>query len=790
MRATRKIKFPRTVLPAWLLIGFAASGGAFAAADAASQTLAIPAPVPTYVLPQFAFGGGWYSAVYFTNVTGSPISFSVSFVDDTGKPLTVPSVGGSTTQVNLAAYGTAIVEAPNAGSLVQGYAAFALPSGVFGYGVFRASVAGQPDQEAVVPFSDAGAVSNTLTWDETSFTTSVAIVNPSATAADVTVTVWDENGSTIGTASVALPPYNKTATELRSLPGLAGMLGKRGSAQFKVSAGNVAVLGLRFGQSFTSIPTTTNLSNSASRSSVLPQIAFGGGWYSALYFTNSSGSAVSFPVNFIDGSGKPLTIPSVGASTAYLNLAANGTAIIEAPNSGALVQGYAAFTLPSGVSGYGIFRASVSGQPDQEAVVPLSDAGAVSSTLTWDETSFITSVAIVNPSSTATDVAVTLWDQNGNTIGTSSVSLPPYNKTATELRTLPGLAGMLGKRGSAQFKVSAGNVAVLGLRFGQSFTSIPTTSLQAPAPTSLVAQRALAQTGMAIGLASTVLQSQLNIVVALTENKAYCTPLTGGGSMRTGAGNTSVTVYYDNNCTHPYVATGPGLTMTTSDSTVVIAETSTYYSLTGTIIGTMTINETAQLGLDTTNVYGLGLFTPASGARTPVQLGVYCALTEYSGACAGGIAQDFPALGLAIGAVTPLTLSYNGDSATSPVTFTGGGSAVTGPIGSLTLTNPSPTSFVLQGGGAAFASTTCSGGAAEFVLFPPTPTAWTLTDSGHDQSFSISVVDNTVRNLTLTITQVSTGVVLATGALDQSGSGSMTYSDGTIVAITNWTLAD
>ena len=789
MRATRKIKFPRTVLPGCLLFGFAASSGAFAAANAASQTRAVPAPAPTYVLPQFAFGGGWYSAVYFTNVTGSPISFSVSFVDDTGKPLTVPSVGGSTTQVSLAAYGTAIVEAPNAGSLVQGYAAFALPSGVFGYGVFRASVPGQPDQEAVVPFSDAGAVSNTLTWDETSFTTSVAIVNPSATAANVTVTVWDENGSTIGTASVALPPYNKTATELRSLPGLAGMLGKRGSAQFKVSAGNVAVLGLRFGQSFTSIPTTTNLSNSASRSSVLPQIAFGGGWYSALYFTNSSGSAVSFPVNFIDGSGNPLTIPSVGASTAHLNLAANGTAIIEAPNTGALVQGYAAFTLPSGVSGYGIFRASVTGQPDQEAVVPLSDAGAVSSTLTWDETSFTTSVAIVNPSSTATDVAVTLWDQNGNTIGTSSVSLPPYNKTAMELHTLPGLAGMLGKLGSAQFKVSAGNVAVLGLRFGQSFTSIPTTSLQAPASTSLVAQRALAQTGLAIGQASTVLQSQLNIVVALTEMKAYCTPLIGGGSMRTGGGNTSVTVYYDTNCTHPYVATDPGLTMTTSDSKVVIAETATYYSLNGTIIGTMAIIETAELGLNTTNVYGLGLFTPATGARNPVQLGVYCALTEFSGACAGGIAQDFPALGLAIGAVTPLTLSYNGDSATSSVTFTGGGSAVTGPVGSLTLTNPSPTSLVLNGG-TAFASTICSGGAAEFVLFPPTPTGWTLTDSGHDQSFSISVVDNTVRNLTLTITQVSTGVMLASGALDQSGSGSMTYSDGTIVAITNWTLAD
>jgi hypothetical protein len=320
------------------------------------------------------------------------------------------------------------------------------------------------------------------------------------------------------------------------------------------------------------------------------------------------------------------------------------------------------------VFGYGVFRASATGQPDQEAVVPLSDAGAVSSTLTWDETSFTTSVAIVNPSSTAANVAMTVWDQNGNMIGTSSIALPPYNKTATELRTLPGLAGMLGKRGSAQFKVTTGNVAVLGLRFGQSFTSIPTTSLEAPT-VSLVAQRALAQTGVAIGLASTVLQSQLSIAVALIEKQATCTALTGGGSVRTGGGNTSVTVYYDNNCQRPYVATGPGLTTTESGDQLVIKETDTYYSLTGTIIGTMTIDETAQIATSTTNVYGLGLFTPATGARTPVQLGVYCVLTASSGSCAGGIAQDFPALGMAIGAVTPLTLSYNGDSATEPATF-------------------------------------------------------------------------------------------------------------------------
>jgi hypothetical protein len=122
------------------------------------------------------------------------------------------------------------------------------------------------------------------------------------------------------------------------------------------------------------------------------------------------------------------------------------------------------------------------------------------------------------------------------------------------------------------------------------------------------------------------------------------------------------------------------------------------------------------------------------------------------------------------------------------VSFTGGGTAVTGPIGSLTLTNPSETSLVIQGGGL-FANTVASGGAAEFALFPPTPTAWTLADSSHDAQLQITVLDNTTRNLSATITQISTGNTLATGTIDQSGSGTITWSDGTIATITNWTLA-
>ena len=205
----------------------------------------------------------------------------------------------------------------------------------------------------------------------------------------------------------------------------------------------------------------------------------------------------------------------------------------------------------------------------------------------------------------------------------------------------------------------------------------------------------------------------------------------------------------------------------------------------------MVLNETAAVNNGgQVNVYGLGTFTPASGAKVPVQLGLYCQYATTSSAqCAGGIAQNFPTLGIAIGAVTPLTLVVSSDSPTAPVNFTGGGSTVTGALGALTLTNPSPTSLVIQGG-APYTSTTSSGGAAEFVLFPPTPTQWTLTDAAHDQQFQISVVNNTTRNLTFTIAEARGGRTLATGAVDQSGTGSITYSDGSVATITNWTLAD
>jgi Protein of unknown function (DUF1566) len=218
------------------------------------------------------------------------------------------------------------------------------------------------------------------------------------------------------------------------------------------------------------------LTGDVGASSVLPQFAFGGGWYSALYFTNTTANSVSFPINFISDAGTPLNVPSLGGSSTTINLPAGGTTIVEAPNNGTLNQGYVSLSLPVGVEAYGAFRQSVPGEPAQEAVVPLASAFSSSTTLIWDDTNSITTaVAIVNPSNVATTVAIRVVDANGALVGTASVVLPANQKMEGTLESVIGLpGGLAGKRGSVSFTVTSGAVAVLGLRFaGAALTSIP-----------------------------------------------------------------------------------------------------------------------------------------------------------------------------------------------------------------------------------------------------------------------------------------------------------------------------
>src|SRR5262249_52519744 len=158
------------------------------------------------------------------------------------------------------------------------------------------------------------------------------------------------------------------------------------------------------------------------------------------YFSSGRPDSVTFTVNFTLDNGNPLNVPALGGSSKTVTLAAGGTAILEAPNVGDLQQGYVSLQLPPGVTGDGVFRQSVAGQQDQEAVVPLSFGLTGGQNMIYDDTNFIMAVAIVNYSSVVNTVTITATDLNGNQIGTaSSVVLQPFGKTESVLHNLPGL---------------------------------------------------------------------------------------------------------------------------------------------------------------------------------------------------------------------------------------------------------------------------------------------------------------------------------------------------------------
>ncbi len=204
------------------------------------------------ILPQFVFGGGWTSSIYFSNSASAQVAFPVTFFDDAAGALQVN--GSAAQQVTIPARGALRILAANAGDLKQGWVTFDLPAGVTGYGVFRQSVPGIADQEAVVPFASAtGPQASILFEDAGDLITAIALWFNGEANADVTISARDEAGAPLGTAAINMKPGNKSAFPLRDR--IPGVVGKRGTVDFTVANGYVGVLGLRFaGSAFTSIP--------------------------------------------------------------------------------------------------------------------------------------------------------------------------------------------------------------------------------------------------------------------------------------------------------------------------------------------------------------------------------------------------------------------------------------------------------------------------------------------------------------------------------------------------------
>ncbi|GIU76285.1 MAG: hypothetical protein KatS3mg004_3372 [Bryobacteraceae bacterium] len=434
------------------------------------------------VLPQLAYGGGWQTALYFYNSNPSAVSFPLNFISRTGGPLEVPLAGlGPTSSriLTLGAGSTTVLVAPNVGELVQGWVETALPSGVNAYAVFRQSVPGRPDQEAVVLFEPRSSRTADFAFDDERQITAVSIVNPALQSATVKASAYGADNRLLGSADLPIGPRSKLESALRELPGLGRVAGRIGRVRIESDKDSIAVLGLRFGgEAVTTIPVAqSGGTQTPSGRFVLPQVAFGGGWTTEMYFTNTSNTVANVPVNFFSDRGTALSVPMQGSQSSSYNmtLRAGETMRLTVSGTESLTQGWAEASLPPGVIGYAVFRQTVPGRADQEAVVPLTRADGREAQFAFDDAGLTTTVALLNPAYSAVWIAVTAYGEDGQLLAATQLNLPALSKQAYILRNLPGLSMLTGKRGRIKIQVmSLGTISALGFRFGgEAFTSIP-----------------------------------------------------------------------------------------------------------------------------------------------------------------------------------------------------------------------------------------------------------------------------------------------------------------------------
>jgi hypothetical protein len=221
----------------------------------------------------------------------------------------------------------------------------------------------------------------------------------------------------------------------------------------------------------------------AGENGIVAQVVDGDVWRTSISLNNIEVTPSRYKLSFFQDSGAPLALSTnLGTSSAiYGTIPARGSVTITTTGTAvALLQGWARmeslflppgesnFTAASWIAGTALFIRPPTVARPTEVSEPLDFSLSSQWVLPFDHTSgYATGVALVNPQGFL-DITVflTLYDESGNQIGLSSLTLPHNNHTAFTLAdVLPAAAG---RRGTLRIDTSGTSVNVLGLRFSPS----------------------------------------------------------------------------------------------------------------------------------------------------------------------------------------------------------------------------------------------------------------------------------------------------------------------------------
>ncbi len=209
----------------------------------------------------------------------------------------------------------------------------------------------------------------------------------------------------------------------------------------------------------------------------IPHMSIAGGWQTSIMLVNLGTSSAQARLNFFDDNGAamldPLSFPQAPLSGTFLAAQLERTI---APNAAVVIQtcgtGVNAFASWAQLQSNGSITAFArftwnTGQGPQEAVVPLESRTPNSFVLWYDQSDgFVTGMAVANMAAASASVAVTVRDDTGTVLASSTLpTLNPYGHTSFLLTDPAYYPVTAGKRGTVEFKVpSGGQIATLAFR--------------------------------------------------------------------------------------------------------------------------------------------------------------------------------------------------------------------------------------------------------------------------------------------------------------------------------------
>jgi hypothetical protein len=328
----------------------------------------------------------------------------------------------------------------------------------------------------------------------------------------------------------------------------------------------------------------------------------------------------------------------------------------------------------------------------------------------------------------------------------------------------------------------------------------PNAALATP---SLLEQSALTQQGLAIGLAQTMIQTELDIGRGQSAAVGTCLSLSQGGNgsqktlVRTNGGdNFTVEIYYDNACTKLYVhavvvAGGP------NPNVVRFTETLTYHGTSGIKVGTASVVQRvgdSSKGPNFTQISNVGTLTPVNGGL-PVHFGFECAypnsvLAKSAVDCSVGVAQEINMLSEGVASLATITGTLTKIAGLQyKETFSGSkGRLARGQ--NLGISAPTMETIKITGTPVTVGSSSTQGSIGRVSAFMGAPASWTVTDTAHNAKFSITLHATASPFFAGTISLANFGATVATIRTDVAGNGSVTFSNNQKIKISNWMLVN